>query len=155
MKIKDFMTCEVITVRKEMSVKEFVYFLDAQGISGAPVTEENNRVLGVISITDIIQGSKRLYTSTEQVEVSYEVDPCSGSVEIHKHIANELFETTIDTMMTRNVAALSPEDTLQDAINIFFDASIHRILVMEDEQLIGIITTKDALRALVKLRDGS
>lgn len=148
MKIRDFMTRDVITVRKEMTVKELIHFLDDHAISGVPVTDEHGKVIGAISVTDIMRRSDYVNHEIAHIEESYEIDPCSGMVEVHRYFTSELFESRIETLMSSKLISLSPENTLQDAIEVFLASPVHRILILDNERLVGLITTKDTLRAM-------
>ena len=148
MKIRDFMSRDVITVRKDMTVKELIHFLDDHHVAGVPVTDENGKVIGAISVTDIIRRSNYVNNEIAHIEESYEVDPCSGMVEVHRYFTSELFESPIETLMSTKLVSLSPEDELQDAIDLFLRTQVHRILVLDNGGLVGIFTTKDTLRAM-------
>ncbi|THB74303.1 MAG: CBS domain-containing protein [Gammaproteobacteria bacterium] len=150
MKIKDFMTKKVVAVHKEMTVKEFVRFVEEHKITGAPVADESGNVIGVVSTTDVIKQSHYVTRDVAHCEDSYEVDPSSGLVEVHKYYTEELFETQIGELMTKDVISISPDASLKEAVDIFIKTPVHRILVMDGKKLVGIISTKDTIKALAK-----
>ncbi len=151
MKIKDFMTKKVIAVHKEMTVKEFIRFLQEHNITGAPVTDESGKVIGVVSATDVIKRSSYVTRDVAHSEDSYEVDPCSGLVEVHKYYTEELFETQIGGLMTTDLISLAPQDDLLDAVDVFIKTPVHRIVIMDGDKLVGIISTKDAIKVMAKV----
>jgi predicted transcriptional regulator len=151
MKIKEFMTHKVVSVHPEMSVKEFIRFLEDHRISGAPVMDIHGKVIGVASATDVIKHSH--YVNNElahcdECEESFEIDPSCGLVEVHKYYTQELFETEIGELMTKELVSLTPDNTVEDAIQLFLKTPVHRIIIMEGNQLKGVISTKDTLKAL-------
>lgn len=150
MKIKDFMTEKVVAVHKEMTVKDFVCFLEKHNITGAPVMDESCKMLGIVSATDVIKRSHYITRDVAHCDEDYDVDPSSGLVEVHKYYTEELFETQIGELMTKEVISLSPEDDLQKAVDIFLKTPVHRIVVMDGEELVGIISTKDTIKAMAK-----
>ncbi len=148
MKIKEFMTKKVLAVHKEMTVKEFVRFVGEHKITGAPVADESGKVIGIVSTTDVIKRSHYVTRDVAHCEDSYEVDPSSGLVEVHKYYTEELFETQIGELMTKEIITLSPEDDLKDAASLFVKTPIHRIVIMDGEKLVGIISTRDTIKAM-------
>jgi len=63
MRAMDVMTTEVVTVDPETSVQAFAALLSERGISGVPVVDSANRVVGVVSEGDLLH---RVETGTEQ-----------------------------------------------------------------------------------------
>jgi len=148
MKVKDFMSKKVITVQNGITVKEFIHIMESNNITGAPVLDHNNKVLGVISVTDVIKRSNYINKELAHCEECYEVDPTNSQISVHKYYTDELFEKEIKCLMTPQIISISPEADLLDAVKIFLDTPVHRIVVMEGEKVVGMISTKDAMRAL-------
>ncbi len=152
MKIKEFMTKKVVAVHKEMSVKEFVRFIQEHKITGAPVFDESCKMIGIVSTTDVIRRSHYVTRDVAHCEDCYEIDPSNGLVEVHKYYTEELFETQIGELMTKEVITLSQEDDLQDAVDLFIKTPIHRIMIMDGKKVVGVISTKDAMKAMASLK---
>ena len=53
--------------------------------------------------------------------------------------------------MTKEPISLSPEDDIDKAIKIFLSTPIHRIIIMEKDKVVGIISAKDTLKALATI----
>jgi CBS domain containing-hemolysin-like protein len=73
-------------------------------------------------------------------------------LEVHKYYTEELFEKQINCLMTakEEIISVSPGDDIDKVVKTFLDTPVHRILVMEKGEAVGIISTKDALKALSK-----
>lgn len=151
MKIKEFMSTKIISVGKGMSVKEFIKLMEENKITGSPVVDEHGKVIGVISVSDVIKRSNYISQELAHCDECYEVDPSTGMVEVHKYYTQELFEKNIDCLMTKKPISISPEADLEEAVKVFLTTPIHRILVMEGDKVAGIISTKDTLKALAQL----
>jgi len=154
MKIKDFMSKKIILVGSRMSVKELIRILEENKINGAPVVDAHGKLVGVISASDVIQRSdyiSRELANTSQSEESYEIDITTGRVETHKYYTQELFDKNIECLMTKEPISLSPEDDIDKAIKIFLSTPIHRIIIMEKDKVVGIISAKDTLKALATI----
>ncbi|THB64345.1 MAG: CBS domain-containing protein, partial [Spirochaetaceae bacterium] len=76
----------------------------------------------------------------------------TGMVEVHRYYTEELFEKPVGELMTKaaDIISVAPDADVTDAVKIFMDTSVHRLLVMTKGEIVGIISTKDALRALMK-----
>ena len=57
---------------------------------------------------------------------------------------------TVSDIMTEAVFAVKPKDSVEDAGKFLLQGRIHRALVVEDEQLRGIVTAFDLLKAFVE-----
>lgn len=68
LRAKDIMTKNILKVREDWSIHRLAEFFAENFISGAPVTTEDGKLIGVVSLTDIIQQG----TLTEQDTPSYE-----------------------------------------------------------------------------------
>ena len=61
----------------------------------------------------------------------------------------------IEDVMTRSVVALTPEQTLRDALDLFRSKKIRHLPVVQDSRLIGIVTDRDVKRATPSLLSGA
>ena len=61
---------------------------------------------------------------------------------------NSLQEHEVREVMSRKLWALGPEDSVERAAELMSRASIHRVLVVEGEELVGIVTVTDIARAV-------
>ena len=77
---------------------------------------------------------------------SYIVD--TAAEEVASLVAPQLLERKVRDVMTPGVIAVGPEDTIQAAARTMVQHAIHRVLVMRNGRLEGILTTTDVLRAV-------
>lgn len=156
--LNEIMTREVLTVGAEQSLREAVTLFSEEGVSGAPVVA-GTRVVGVISAADIIDyiavsgvdprrrkpsAAGAFYTDLWSFEIATEpVDRFERLLAPHE---SALDEHTVADAMTRTLETLPPSETAAAAAAKMLDAGIHRVLIMEDAELRGIVTTTDLLR---------
>jgi len=57
---REIMTADVITVRRDMSVNDIARLMHARDISGVPVVDEANHVVGIVTELDMIVRNTRL-----------------------------------------------------------------------------------------------
>jgi CBS domain-containing protein len=170
--VRDIMQSRVETVSPEMTVRELARFWARHGISGAPVCDASGEVLGVISSTDLVRLTAEeppLPGHLEQRELNYPPEEEEEEGEeaswyyylareapslyggVPEEIPGELFdEVTVREIMTPMVFHVRPQATVAELAQFLLRGKIHRALVMEGRELVGIVTTFDVLRAVAE-----
>ncbi len=122
LKVKDVMTKEVITARKETPLRKIQHIMKEKGITGVPITdEEGKRIFGIVSMDDIIRALDGGY-----------------------------IEESAERWMSRNLIVLEDDMPLQFAISYLDKFKYGRFPVLnKDRELVGIITSRDIIIALL------
>ena len=179
LRLRDVMTADPATLSPEMSVRDAMRLLVARRVSGAPVLE-GKRVVGVVSGTDLAGFASSLPgVPTERVpeepgeweptqeweegaeppatyfgemwdDAGAEVD--ERFVEDHSPEWDALAEHTVDEVMTRSVCSLPPDASVAEAADYMRRAGVHRILVIENGALEGVVSAFDVARAVADNR---
>lgn len=119
-KIEEFMTKDVVFVKPDRTVAQVKEILRLKRISGVPVVDDDGKIIGIISIEDII-----------------------------KSLENGTLYEKVYNHMTSNVVCLSNGMTLQDVIKQFERYKFGRFPVVDSEnRLVGIVTKNDILAAV-------
>ncbi len=155
-KVKDAMQSDVITVKRTNSIHEAARVLRENRISGAPVVDDDGKLVGIISEGDIMRllevHSPRLNLILPSpldlvelpIRMKHEYD------EIAKGIRKAAVMLVEDIMKGR-VITVSPEASVSDAAELMDKHDIKRLPVVdEDGNLVGIITRGDVIGAFVK-----
>lgn len=175
MKLRDIITQDVITLTQDQTLREAVEALSEAGVSGAPVVS-GSRTVGVIALSDIIDFAASMwpmpappmesddFESRSGAETggtptafytdlwsSVDRDVLDGIIEAQEW--NILEEHTISEVMTRKLMALPTDADVAAAIKVMVDSDIHRLLVMDEAELRGIVTTMDFLRLVAQNND--
>lgn len=129
--VGDFMTRHVVTVKPDMPIFQAILMLLKHKICGAPVVDEHNKLLGILSEKDCL-----------------------------KVFANEAFfsETAggyVSDYMTKDVQYLDPDDEIFKAADIFLKHTYRRLPVMDDGVLVGQISRRDVLLASLHIVEAS
>ena len=137
------MTTKVISVTDDADIFEAARSLSGNHISGMPVTDRNNRVIGVITETDI------LYSAGMGEHHSFK--------DILRHILGdplpkrERSHIIRDAMSTPAVTTTSDTD-VREAARLMSERRLKRLPVIDDEgRLIGIISKADVVRLIGSL----
>ncbi len=146
---KDIMTREVLEVKADWSLKRLVEFLVENSISGAPVTTEDEKLVGVVSLTDIIRHNTVLEKSSESYGThEYYIHTLESQFtpqEIDSfHFADEHLMTVRD-IMTPMIFRVKEDTTVQKVADTMIRSRIHRVFVTRDEKVVGIISAADML----------
>mgnify|MGYP001447846683 CR=1 FL=1 len=119
---------EVIFVFEETSLKEVVELLCERRINGIPVVNSDHRVVGVVTVSDIIH-------RTEMFDSDFD--------------SESLGKVRASQLMTRNPIMLGPDADIDQPLAIFAAISIKQIPIVEDGQLVGILGRKDLIKGLL------
>ena len=123
-KVRDVMTRSVITLKPDSSVLEAKRIMAEKFIAGIPIVDENNRVVGIVTTSDVLK-----------------VDP------------EKMATTRVKEIMTPKPMCVLPDWNLLEVIRLFVNNGYGRAPVVSDFEsmrLVGIISRADIARYLVK-----
>jgi CBS domain-containing protein len=145
MRAMDIMTAEVVTVTPTTSVQEVAKLLSERGISGVPVVDGDNQVVGIISEGDLLH---RAETGTQRVREqrrSWWLETLASNsardyVKAHARTAQDV--------MTRDVVSVFETTPLADVATLLETKRIKRVPVLRAGKLVGIVSRANLVRAL-------
>ena len=152
----DIMNPEVIVLREDMTVEEAAQILIDNSISGAPVLNERDVVVGVLSFADIAQHCAErgnlvpTSTGTDLYAQGWE-----GQLEAEEMSGFQVENATaqIEDVMTPTVYTVPEETPVRDMARTMIAGRVHRLFVTASEKLVGIVTTLDLLRLFAEQED--
>jgi CBS domain-containing membrane protein len=130
------MTTSVVTATADMTLQEAMELLSERHISALPVLE-GDLVVGLFSSSDLIAYIAELSDTTESV-----------SFEREKKRTTMLEDATVGDVMTRKIQSLPSDATVDEAASLMAEKQIHRILVMDEGALVGILSVSDVAKAV-------
>ena len=137
LRLKDIMTTDLATATPDMTLREAIAILADNHVGGAPVVQ-GGRVVGVFSANDLL---------------AYITDLNAGPPsEALRRRRTSLEDVTVSELMTREVKALPPNCSVEQAAEFMRRSQIHRVLVMDGPKLVGIVTTTDVAKAVAQHR---
>lgn len=128
-KVSDYMTRKLITFRSDEKIEKVIDALIKYRISGAPVVNDKNELIGIISEGDCI-----------------------------KHISESRYynmpadNKTVESHMIKNVDTIDGNMNIFDAANKFLESKHRRFPIVENGKLVGQISQKDILKAALKMK---
>ncbi|WP_055529621.1 CBS domain-containing protein [Streptomyces graminilatus] len=148
-KVGEVMTSEVIDARRETPFKDVARLLDRHRISGLPVVDADDKVVGVISETDLV---RRQAAQAERDRGRR--FPLSALRRKVRRRAAEARATTAGQLMSTPAITVHPEQRVADAARVMERHHIERLPVVDEEdRLIGIATRRDLLRVFLRTDD--
>lgn len=175
LRLRDIMTTDLLAFAPEVSVRDAMEALATRHVSGAPVIA-GSKVVGVVSATDLLALAAELQEQPSQEtdrpswdelgpadDVKDEDEPAGaffhdlwteqdGELSSHTSEAgrewNGLAEHVVSEAMNPSICSLGPETPVDHAADYMRDASIHRVLVMDGERLLGLVSTSDITAAV-------
>ena len=143
-----------IVVNQNSNIMDVIELFRKHKISGAPVVDDNNNLVGIVSESDII---KTLTTHDENISIILPSPfdlielPLKTTLKIEefKEDIKNALKTKVSDVMTRDVIIISPDVSINEAANIMIRNNIKRLPVVKNDTLVGIITRGDLMEALI------
>ena len=128
-KVSDYMTTNLIKFTPDQTIESVMEAIIKYRISGGPVVNDNNELVGIISEGDCIKqiSESRYYNMPMQ-------------------------DMTIEKYMVRNVETIDGDMNIFDAANKFLNAKRRRFPIVEKGKLVGQISQKDILKAAMAMK---
>lgn len=159
----DLMNPEVLTVPEDLSVRELAGFLMDHEITGAPVVDREGRLVGVVSVVDIADaaageedddgaggsppGSAGAPGAFHATGFGEELSP--EALEALGPFEDPAGEMRVGEIMNPEFYSVPEDATVSEVASTMLNNHVHRLLVIEEGRVAGIITTSDLLGLLV------
>lgn len=141
MKVEEIMTRDVITVAPETTIHRAAGLLADHGISGVPVVDDRGAVVGILSEGDLIV-RQRPRPRPSRWRLFFQ-DGERLAREYQKAVG-----TTVAEVMTRTVIDVRPDAPIETAAALLDQHRIRRLPVMDDGQLVGVVSRGDLVKTL-------
>ena len=153
-KAKDLMTTDVKTISADWPLNRVADFFVTHDISGAPVVDAEDEIVGVISLTDLARHTSmaRRESTTDRPPVYYQSETEGYAPEDMSalNIAQD-DSTTAGDAMTPKVYNVNEHTSVQQVADVMLRGRIQRVFVTERGEIRGIITALDMLQIVREL----
>ena len=154
-KIQDAMEKNVIKFKSTDRIIDVAQSLRDNKISGAPVVDDNGKVIGMVSEGDIMR-----LVEVHSPQINLILPSPLDLIELPlkmKHESDEIMKglkkagsVLIGDIMTKNVVSILPDASISDAAALMDSHDIKRLPVVDsNKKLLGIITRGDIIGAMV------
>jgi CBS domain-containing protein len=146
-KAHEVMTTPVITVKPSAPLTDVAEILVENGVSAVPVVDSLGKLIGIVSEGDLLRRAEvgterrgswwlRLFAANDAL--------AEGYIKAHARKAEDV--------MTCDVVSAVKDTPLADIATLFESKGIKRVPIIENEQVVGIVSRADLVRAFAKLR---
>jgi len=144
---KDIMTADVIAAKPATTVEELARILIEHKISGAPVVDDENRLVGIVTEHDLIRKNKRFHIPTmiRLFDAYFLLDSDKVEDDIKKMVA-----ITVDEICNKKVVSIAEDTTLEEIATIMSEQNIHLLPVLNNGVVVGIVGKADVVRSMTK-----
>ncbi len=144
MKIKHVVSSDVITINQNATYREAANILYHSKISGAPVVDNDGNLVGMLSEKDLF---KVLYP----YESSFSTNPeMYLDFEMRENKIDEIKDRPIREYMTKQVFTVNSETPILKAGGLMLAKGIHRLPVLDEGKLVGIVSREDIFGIILK-----
>jgi CBS domain-containing protein len=140
---RDIMQARVLTVGPEMTVNEAGRLLERARIGGAPVVDGRRRLLGVLSRSDLL---RRHQAAPAEIPAFYRE---GEGVTLARPVESP-GEARVAEVMTPVVLSAEESTPMRALARFMVTKRIHRVVIVKDGALRGIVTTMDVLRLVAE-----
>ncbi len=158
--VRDVMQASPKVVSPRLRWVELERLFLREKVSGFPVVEEG-KLVGIITRSDVVRHLVVEQSLSESVTTD-DWEAKLGELDIHRRIdeaairvACRLSDLHVEDVMIRRVHTLSPEQTLDDAAQVFLEHHVHRAPVVDEEaKVVGIVSSLDLVAAFTLPGEG-
>ena len=146
LKAKDIMTKNVRTVGTSTTVEDLARVLVEHKISGTPVVNEQDDLIGIVTENDLIRKSKKFHIPTI-VRLFDAFIMLESKSSIEQEI-KEMAAVTVEDIYRKEVLTVSEDTPVDEIATIMSERNIHLVPVVEGRKLKGIIGKIDIIKGL-------
>ena len=155
LRVRDLMNTQVSTVKSTDTIKRATIRFAVDDVTGSPVVDNRNHVIGIITEHDILELILRYQKkldddpTTSHTLLSMPMDgenPDPALAEANREIS----EMTVEEIMTRSVLSTSPDEKIVEALKKMMRIDVNRLPVLEKGVLVGTLSRADIIFYIYK-----
>lgn len=130
MLVEEIMKRELIHLPADATIAEALKLLERHHIRHIPIVDESLAVIGIVSDRDLRDASPSVFSAAD---------------------SQEELNHPLDSIMSQPVVTVHPLDFVEEIARIFYEQEFAALPVVQNNQLVGIVTEKDMLHTLIQL----
>jgi CBS domain-containing protein len=144
----EIMTKEVVTVKKETTIRELAELFTKHRIGSIPVVDDNGSLIGIVSESDLVEQDKNFHIPTVISLFDWVI-----YLESEKKFEKELKKMTAQTVgdiYTEDVETVAPATPVSDVADIMSSKKINSLPVVEGGKIVGVVSRIDLIRTMIR-----
>ena len=143
---KDIMCKTVITVEKDTPISELSDLFIEYNISGIPVLNDEKKVIGIVTQSDLIEQNKNLHIPT--VITLFDAVLFLESEKKFESDVKKLTGNKVGDIYSPDAVTVSVDTEINEIATIMAEKDVHTLPVMDGEKLVGVIGKLDLIRGM-------
>ncbi len=146
MQVREIMTTRVHFVRSDTPVHEVARLMSTFDVSGLPVLDAEDRLVGIVTELDLIVRNGRL-----EIPLFVQIFDAVIPLEMPGHLSNRLrhmLGTLAEDVMTREVHSADPDMEVEALVHLMVKRRVNPVPVLEEGRLVGIVSRSDIIRMM-------
>lgn len=149
LRVRDVMTPDPIAASPNDTLRQLARLFALNEISGCPVVDEHNRVVGVVSKTDLLDWMLAGGAGLEPQEFFEQLADTSTVDDEDENVRNRL--GVVRDFMSPQPLTATPDDSLVDVADKMAEHRVHRVVVVNpDGTAAGVVTSFDLLKVFAR-----
>lgn len=148
----DIMSKSLITITGDETLKEAIDLLTTHRFGGLPVTDEEGKLKGTITVTDVVQFAKSV-DEKPLVNLSRWFSPKSEEIDMfYSNKSREAMKNArVKEAMNKNIVTAREDTPLNELARMMKRYRTNRIHIIDgDGNLVGIVTRSDIVLGISK-----
>ena len=144
---QDIMTKEVITVKKDMSVRELAQLLSDKKISGVPVIDDQDNLVCIVTENDLIDQAKKIHIPT--VMALFDSFVFLENPDRLEKDLKKMSASTVGDICTGEVITAKTDTPVDELATTMSEKNAHTLPVLDqDGNMVGVIGKSDIIRTI-------
>ena len=152
-KAKDIMSTSVITVKMDTSIAEVAEIFHDNSIGGAPVVDDEGKLVGIITESDLIDQNKKLHIPT--VVAIFDAVVYLESLRKFEEELRKMTGNKVKDLCSRDVVTVDVDTPVNEIASIMADSHFHTIPVLEGTRLVGVVGKDDIVKTMASTKTSS
>ena len=145
----DIMTKDVITVKRETTVRELAEIFETRNFGSLPVVDDEDNLIGIVTASDLIEQGRSLHIPTV-ISLFDWVIPLQGERALEREL-HKMTAQTVGEISSPDVVTVSPSDPVSTIADIMSDRKLHAVPVVSNGKVVGMVARIDIIRSIIHL----
>jgi CBS domain-containing protein len=151
MQVRELMSSPAITVSPTTQIREVARIMRENVISGVPVVDDAGKLLGVITEMELIARNAPVHEPTYLAVLSALIPVNLEEYRQYKEQLRQALATNALELMRDEVETISPDASIEEALESMLNPEVTMLPVVEDGRVIGVVTRTDLVRLIETL----
>jgi len=134
---------DVVSARDDMTIRQLIFLLKSNLITGVPVLDKAGLLVGVVSESDTAFGDAVAMDSDFHTHLAADTSGDLDGLDLA-----ELGEAHVRDIMSKTAITAESDTPIASLAEIMVTHRIHRVIIVQGSALRGIVSTMDILRAV-------